>query len=28
VGHETAKQMKRMAMGADENGFSNIPAAG
>lgn len=28
VGHETAKRMKRAAMGQDEDAFMNIPAAG
>ena len=28
VGHETAKKMKRSAMGYNDDGFTNIPAAG
>ena len=28
VGHDTAKKMKRAAMGQEENAFVNIPAAG
>jgi uncharacterized integral membrane protein (TIGR00697 family) len=28
VGHETAKKMKRSAMGFEDDGFVNIPAAG
>ena len=28
VGHDTAKKMKRAAMGQEDEGFSNIPAAG
>jgi len=28
VGHDTAKRMKRAAMGQEDDGFTNIPAAG
>ena len=28
VGHDTAKKMKRVAMGEEEDAFLNVPAAG